>query len=73
MSIKWAELMIVAVATIVSAGALVLLFSLGVRLSAVARDRPGGGLARAGAVTCFAMSGATVLYGIYLIVPYFHS
>jgi hypothetical protein len=74
MSIKWAELAVVALATVVGSGVVVLLYSLGVRLYAVAGDRPqGGGLPRAAAVVCFALCGAAVLFGIYLIIPYFHS
>ncbi|GGC88905.1 hypothetical protein GCM10011512_14800 [Tersicoccus solisilvae] len=72
--INGSAFLVVAVATLVAALTLVFLFSLGVRLGAIANDRAGG---QARALTwasrlCFAGSAVTVLYGVYLIVPVFH-
>nr|WP_077488662.1 hypothetical protein [Sinomonas mesophila] len=70
---KWAELAIVAIATIFSAGTVVLLYGLGVRLAAVAADRrPKGALQNAVSKACFGLCGLAVVVGVYLIVPYFH-
>ena len=72
MNIKWAELAIVAIATIVSAGTVVLLYGLGVRLAAVAADlRPRGTLQSVVSKLCFGLCGLAVVVGVYLIVPYF--
>ncbi|MGW9412681.1 hypothetical protein [Arthrobacter cupressi] len=70
---KWLELLQVAGATLVSAVVLVVLYSLGVRLTAVAADAGNRApvVLRSLAYLCFAACGAAVLFGIYLIVPYF--
>jgi len=73
--IDWAAFSVVAAATILGAGSIVLFFALGVRLGA-----EGGDSARqyrrralvAGSRACYALSGLAVLFGVYLIVPYFH-
>ncbi|OMH33100.1 hypothetical protein [Tersicoccus sp. Bi-70] len=72
--INWAAFAIVTVATLVAALTVVFLFSLGVRLGAIANDRVGG---QAQTLTwasrlCFVGCGAAVLYGVYLIIPAFH-
>ncbi|CEA08024.1 hypothetical protein BN1051_01359 [Arthrobacter saudimassiliensis] len=79
MNIDWLSFLIVAVATLLASLTVVGLFSLGVRLSAVATDPEDPAtpqrtlaLARAGSYACFAVSGAAVLAGIYLIVPALH-
>jgi hypothetical protein len=67
MMIDWAAFFVVVVATLVSACAVVTLYSLGLRLT----DRSAGwrlGLGRA----CFGACAAVILYGVYLIVPAFH-
>ena len=73
--IDWAAFLVVAIATILGAGSIVLFFALGVRLGAESED-PGRERSRIGLVaasrTCYALSGAAVLFGVYLIVPYFH-
>ena len=58
---------------LVSAVILVVLYSLGVRLTAIAADaeQKSPRLARSLAYLCFGACGAAVLFGIYLIVPYF--
>ncbi|MBO1269431.1 hypothetical protein [Arthrobacter cavernae] len=70
---KWLELLQVAGVTLFSAVTLVALYSLGVRLTAIAGDaqQKAPGLLRSLAYACFAVCGAGVLFGIYLIVPYF--
>jgi hypothetical protein len=70
---KWLELLQVAGATLVSAVVLVVLYSLGVRLTAIAGDVGSRStvLVRSLAYLCFAACGVAVLFGIYLIVPYF--
>ncbi|MCU1512060.1 MAG: hypothetical protein JWM01_1359 [Arthrobacter sp.] len=70
---KWLELVQVAGATLVAAVTVVVLYSLGVRLTAIAGDvqerRPGW--VRPLAYVCFALCGVAVLFGLYLIIPYF--
>lgn len=70
---KWLELLVVAGATLTAAVTVVVLYSLGVRLTAIAGDAQDGSpvLARGLAYACFAVCGLAVLFGIYLIVPYF--
>ena len=71
---KWLELLSVAGATLVSALTVVVLYSLGVRLTAIAGDirNPSASWTRPLAYACFAVCGAAILFGLYLIVPYFH-
>ncbi|MGG5173033.1 hypothetical protein ACQR35_12805 [Pseudarthrobacter sp. J1738] len=73
---KWLELVMVAGATLVSAMTVVVLYSLGVRLTAISTGSgtvPAGRqrLAKFFSIVCFAVCGLAVLFGIYLIVPYF--
>ncbi|KUM38023.1 hypothetical protein ACIQH5_01835 [Paenarthrobacter sp. NPDC091711] len=70
---KWLELLQVAGVTLVAAVTLVVLYSLGVRLTAIAGDaqQKSPVLVRSLAYVCFAVCAAAVLFGIYLIVPYF--
>lgn len=70
---KWLELVQVAGATLVSAVTVVVLYSLGVRLTAIAGDVSGRKPAwlRPLAYACFALCGLAVLFGLYLIIPYF--
>jgi hypothetical protein len=70
---KWLELLQVGGATLVSAVVLVVLYSMGVRLTAIAADaeQKSPVVVRSLAYLCFAACGAAVLFGIYLIVPYF--
>ena len=70
---KWLELVQVAGATLVAAVTVVVLYSLGVRLTAIAGDvseRKPTWL-RPLAYVCFALCGLAVLFGLYLIIPYF--
>jgi hypothetical protein len=70
---KWLELVQVAGATLVAAVTVVVLYALGVRLTAIAGDvrnaRPGW--ARPLSYACFGLCGIAVLFGLYLIIPYF--
>ncbi|MFP3579109.1 hypothetical protein SB659_05910 [Arthrobacter sp. SIMBA_036] len=70
---KWMEVLQVAGVTLVAAVTLVVLYSLGVRLTAIAADarQKSTVAARSLAYACFAACAVAVLYGIYLIVPYF--
>ncbi|MFF2840902.1 MULTISPECIES: hypothetical protein [unclassified Paenarthrobacter] len=70
---KWLELLQVAGVTLVAAVTLVVLYSLGVRLTAIAGDiqHKSPALVRSLAYVCFGLCGVAVLFGIYLIVPYF--
>ncbi|ACL39775.1 conserved hypothetical protein [Pseudarthrobacter chlorophenolicus A6] len=70
---KWLELLTVAGATLVAASTVVTLYALGVRLTAIAADasQPSPGLKRSLAYVCFGLCGAAVLFGLYLIIPYF--
>ena len=70
---KWLELVQVAGATLVAAVTVVVLYSLGVRLTAIAGDvseRKPSWL-RPLAYVCFGLCGVAVLFGLYLIIPYF--
>ncbi|WP_045732295.1 hypothetical protein [Pseudarthrobacter chlorophenolicus] len=70
---KWLELLTVAGATLIAASTVVTLYALGVRLTAIAADasQPSPGLKRSLAYVCFGLCGAAVLFGLYLIIPYF--
>ncbi|ALV43543.1 hypothetical protein NFC73_05955 [Pseudarthrobacter sp. RMG13] len=70
---KWLELLTVAGATLVSAVTVVVLYSLGVRLTAIAGDarQASPRTKRYFAYTCFGLCGVAVLFGLYLIIPYF--
>ena len=70
---KWLELLTVGGATLVSAVTVVVLYSLGVRLTAIAGDaeQPSPRLKRSLAYICFGLCGLAVLFGLYLIIPYF--
>ncbi|QHK19073.1 MULTISPECIES: hypothetical protein [Pseudarthrobacter] len=70
---KWLELLTVAGTTLVSAVTVVVLYSLGVRLTAIAGDAEQASprAKRYFAYTCFGLCGIAVLFGLYLIIPYF--
>jgi hypothetical protein len=74
-TIDWLAFVVVAIVTLVSALVLVGTYGLGVRLLAVAADAAGARqrVVRSSAYACFGLCAAAVLYGIYLIVPAFHS
>jgi hypothetical protein len=70
---KWLELLAVAGSTLVASATVVTLYSLGVRLTAIAADaeQTSPGLKRSFAYVCFGLCGLAVLVGLYLIIPYF--
>lgn len=70
---KWMELVTVGGATLVAAVTVVVLYSLGVRLTAIAGDaeQASPGSKRSLAYVCFGFCGLAVLFGLYLIIPYF--
>jgi hypothetical protein len=70
---KWLELLTVAGATLTAAVTVVVLYSLGVRLTAIAGDaqQTSPGLKKSLAYACFGLCGLAVLFGLYLIIPYF--
>ncbi|SEQ31135.1 MULTISPECIES: hypothetical protein [Micrococcaceae] len=70
---KWLELLTVAGATLAAAVTVVVLYSLGVRLTAIAGDaqQASPGFKRSLAYACFGLCGLAVLFGLYLIIPYF--
>ncbi|NUU32528.1 hypothetical protein [Arthrobacter sp. C9C5] len=70
---KWLELVLVAGATLVSAVTVVVLYALGVRLTAIAGDFRSSqpGWIRPLSYVCFGLCGLAVLFGLYLIIPYF--
>jgi hypothetical protein len=71
---KWFELFSVAGATLVSAVTVVVLYALGVRLTAIAGDvrNSPAPWTRPLAYVCFGLCVLAVLFGLYLIIPYFH-
>ncbi|ARC56528.1 hypothetical protein AS850_05500 [Frondihabitans sp. 762G35] len=71
MTIDWGAFVVVAVVSLVAAGALVSLFAAGLRLLAV--EGSSAAAARVAAYACFAVCALGVLFGIYLIVPAFHA
>jgi hypothetical protein len=70
---KWLELLTVAGATMIAAVTVVTLYSLGVRLTAIAADaqETSPGVKRSFAYICFGLCGLAVMAGLYLIIPYF--
>ncbi|TQJ40854.1 hypothetical protein FBY33_2948 [Arthrobacter sp. SLBN-112] len=70
---KWLELLAVAGSTLVASATVVTLYSLGVRLTAIAADaeQTSPGLKRSFAYVCFGLCGLAVMVGLYLIIPYF--
>ncbi|MFI5085527.1 MAG: hypothetical protein ACHP7K_06305 [Actinomycetales bacterium] len=72
--IDWQAFISVAITTLVASMLVVTLYSAGVRLYAVSADKqsPRPGTARSAAYACFVVCGAAVLFGIYLIIPFFH-
>jgi len=69
--IDWPAFFVVLVATLVGASLVVTLYSLGLRLV----DRPAdhaGSWRRPLGIACFVACALVVLYGVYLVIPYFH-
>jgi len=71
---KWLELLTVAAATLAASMTVVALYSFGVRLTAIAGDAPETSQRRMRSLAwvCFGLCGLAVLFGLYLIIPYFN-
>lgn len=71
---KWLELIQVAGATLTAAITVVVLYSVGVRFTAIAGDpeQVTPRWMKSLAYTCFTLCGLAVLFGLYLIIPYFN-
>ena len=65
--IDWLAFFVVLVATLVSACLVVTFYSVGLRLLDT-----GHGWRRRVAIACFVICALVVLYGVYLVIPYFH-
>jgi hypothetical protein len=88
MTIDWLSFLVVFLASIVSAWIVVVLFATGIRLFATPHRGALAGAARdeemddvegsrptsatLGGIVMFVLSGLGVLFGLYLIVPFFH-
>jgi len=70
---KWLELVQVAGATLLAAATVVVLYSIGVRFTAIAGDpeQTAPRWMKSLAYVCFGLCGVAVLFGLYLIIPYF--
>lgn len=69
--IDWGTFIVVAIASLVAAVIVVVLYSCGLRLLADSGDFLPR-TKRLGAIACFVLCAGAVLYGVYLIVPIFH-
>ncbi|AMM20521.1 hypothetical protein AX769_10630 [Frondihabitans sp. PAMC 28766] len=67
--IDWLAFVIVALVSLISAAAVVVIFAFGLRLLAI-DARPA--VATVGAYACFVVCALGALYGIYLVIPQFH-
>jgi hypothetical protein len=70
--IDWGAFGLVALVSLVAAAALVTLYASGVRLMTWSQSGSLMRTKRLGAIACFVLCGALVLFGIYLIVPALH-
>ena len=69
MTIKWVDFLLVFGVSLLSAGAVVSVFALGLRLLA---PNPRPRIRTLAANACFVICALGVLYGIYLVVPALH-
>jgi len=65
--IDWPAFFVVLVSTLVSACLVVTFYSVGLRLFDT-----GHGWRRPAGIACFTICALVVLYGVYLVIPYFH-
>jgi hypothetical protein len=70
--IDWSAFALVAVVALVAAAVLVTLYASGLRLLAWSESGSLMRTKRLAGIACFVLSGALVLFGIYLIVPALH-
>ena len=68
--IAWGSFLVVLVASVVGAGGVVTLFSLGLRLAGP--DTASGRGRRALGVSCFLLCAPLIAFGVYLVIPFFH-
>jgi hypothetical protein len=83
LGVDWGSIALVSVTALVATVVIVTVFSLGLRLLAIGSpdDQDGRGtasvsrpaLATIGGIICVGIGAAAVLYGIYLVIPLFHS
>ncbi|WP_291057558.1 hypothetical protein [Herbiconiux sp.] len=74
LGVDWGSFVLVFVVAFVASVLVVASYSLGLRLLATGSDRAHRPpIATAGAYLCIAVGIAAVLYGIYLVIPQFHS
>jgi hypothetical protein len=86
LGVDWSSIALVSITALIATVVIVTAYSLGLRLLAVGSpdDVDGQGataasavgrppIATVGAVLCIAIGVAGVLYGIYLVIPLFHS
>ncbi|MCU1406638.1 MAG: hypothetical protein JWQ43_2941 [Glaciihabitans sp.] len=67
MTIDWMAFVVVLVAALLSACAVVTLYSVGLRLVEAER-----GWRHSTGIACFVICAALVLFGVYLVIPLFH-
>ena len=85
LGVDWSSIALVSITTLIATIVIVTAYSLGLRLLSIGSpddDNHTGGVAAAlhrpvgatiGALLCIAIGVAGVLYGIYLVIPLFHS
>ena len=85
LGVDWSSIALVTVTTLAATVVIVTFYSLGLRLLAVGSPDDGGSpggsavagrrppAATIGAILCIAVGVAGVLYGIYLVIPLFHT
>jgi len=69
MIVEWGAFFQVLLATLIGACGVVTLYSLGLRLIDSDDVRP---LRRAAGIVCLVLCGLVILYGVYLVIPFFH-
>ncbi|MCU1529290.1 MAG: hypothetical protein JWP75_3053 [Frondihabitans sp.] len=81
LGVDWSSIAFVCIVTLIATVAIVTIFSVGLRLLSLgSADDAGAGVISARPVgatllgyLCVGVSGLAVLYGIYLVVPLFHT
>jgi hypothetical protein len=85
LGVDWSSIAEVCIVTLIATVAIVTIFSIGLRLLSVGSADDGGETATAGTLAarplpatlggylCVGVGAAAVLYGIYLVVPLFHT
>jgi hypothetical protein len=82
LDVDWNSIVLVCVVTLVAAVAVVTLYSVGIRLLSVGSPVEGGAattprrrpvIATIGGYVCVGVGILAVLYGVYLVIPVFHT